>query len=141
MHSLYNPQTHLIMSHFSSPNFTVPPGDQSVKVRIIDSTTRIGNLKLGFLMEPPMVMERMTPLPAWSFLIEHPSGQKILYDLGVPKDLNSFPPIVCQSFKEQGWEIDVKEEVVDTLKKYGVMANEISAIIWRLVHYSFRLCI
>ncbi|KGO54840.1 hypothetical protein PEX2_090930 [Penicillium expansum] len=124
------------MSHFSSPNFTVPPGDQSVKIRIIDSTTRIGNLKLGFLMEPPMEgMECMTPLPAWSFLIEHPSGQKILYDLGVPKDLNSFPPIVCQSFKEQGWEIDVKEEVVDTLRKHGVMANEISAIIWSHWHW------
>ncbi|CAG8886335.1 unnamed protein product [Penicillium egyptiacum] len=117
------------MSHF-----TVPPGDQSVQVRIIDSTTRIGNLQLGFLMEPPMEgMEYMPPLPAWSFLVEHPSGQKILYDLGVPKDLNSFAPTVCRHLKAQGWNVDVKEEVIDTLDRNGISANEISAIVWRFI--------
>ena len=115
------------MSHF-----TVPPGDQSVQVRIIDSTTRIGKLPLAFLMEPPMEgMHYIPPLPAWSFLIEHPSGQKILYDLGVPKDLNSFAPIVQEHLKVQEWEIDVKEEVIDILDKNGIAANDISAIVWR----------
>ena len=76
-------------------------------------------------------MHYMPPLPAWSFLIEHPSGQKILYDLGVPKDLDSFAPIVCEHLKAQGWEVDVKEEVIDTLDKNGIAANDISAIVWR----------
>ncbi|KGO78117.1 hypothetical protein PITC_041480 [Penicillium italicum] len=124
------------MSHLSGANFTVPPGDQSVQVRIIDSTARISNFKLGFLMEPPMEgMEYMTPLPAWSFLIEHSSGQKILYDLGVPKDLHSYAPIVRESLKKQGWKIDVEEEVLDTLEKNGIMADEISAIIWSHWHW------
>ncbi|KAI1832035.1 hypothetical protein DTO027I6_8319 [Penicillium roqueforti] len=116
--------------------FTVPPGDQSVQVRIIDSTTRIGKLPLAFLMEPPMEgMHYMHPLPAWSFLIEHPSGQKILYDLGVPKDLNSFAPVICKHLETQGWEVDVKEEVIDTLDKNGIAANEISAIVWSHWHW------
>ncbi|KAJ5517118.1 hypothetical protein N7527_008678 [Penicillium freii] len=124
------------MLHLSSPNFTVPPGDQSVQVRIIDSTTRINNLKLGFLMEPPMEgMEYMLPLPAWSFLIEHPSGQKILYDLGVPKDLHSFSPAICEHLERQGWKVDVKEEVIDILDRNGIAANEISAIIWSHWHW------
>ena len=115
------------MSHF-----TVPPGDQSVQVRIIDSTTRIDNFQLGFLMEPPMDgMEYMSPLPSWSFLIEHPSGQKILYDLGTRKDLNSFAPTVSEHLEAQGWKVDVEEEVIDTLDKNGIPATEISGIIWR----------
>ncbi|OQE16581.1 hypothetical protein PENFLA_c027G00020 [Penicillium flavigenum] len=116
--------------------FTVPPGDQSVQIRIIDSTTRIGNFQLGFLMEPPMDgMEYMSPLPSWSFLIEHPSGQKILYDLGTRKDLNSFAPTVCEHLEAQGWKVDVKEEVIDTLDKNGIAATEISAIIWSHWHW------
>lgn len=87
-------------------------------------------------MEPPMEgMEYMPPLPAWSFLIEHPSGQKILYDLGVPKDLQSFSPAICEHLKRQGWKVDVKEEVIDILDRNGIAANEISAIIWRSVQY------
>ncbi|KAJ5951661.1 uncharacterized protein N7479_010074 [Penicillium vulpinum] len=120
----------------SNSNFTVPPGEQNVQVRIIDSTTRIGKLELGFLMEPSLEgMEHMPLLPSWSFLIEHPSGQRVLFDLGVPKDLHSFAPIVCGTLKERGWEIDVKEEVIDTLNKNGIAANEISAIIWSHWHW------
>lgn len=87
-------------------------------------------------MEPPMEgMEYMLPLPAWSFLIEHPSGQKILYDLGAPKDLHSFSPAIREHLERQGWKVDVKEEVIDILDRNGIAANEISAIIWRLVQY------
>lgn len=116
----------------------MPSGDQSVQVRIIDSTTRINNLKLAFLMEPAMEgMEYMLPLPAWSFLVEHPSGQKILYDLGVPKYLDSFSPAICEHLEQQGWKVDVKEEVIDILDRNGIASNEISAIIWRSVQYIF----
>ncbi|KAJ5355637.1 hypothetical protein N7517_010246 [Penicillium concentricum] len=120
----------------SLSNFIVPPGNQTVQVRIVDSTTRIGNLGLEFLMEPPMEgMSYMPVLPSWSFLIEHPSNEKILFDLGVPKDWHSYAPIVSQRLEERGWEIDVKEEVIDTLDKNGVTADEISAIIWSHWHW------
>jgi hypothetical protein len=61
----------------ADPLFTVPPGTQSVKVRIIDTTVRIGQFPVDFLMEPTMEgMPYMSEMPAWSFLVEHPSGQK-----------------------------------------------------------------
>lgn len=89
-------------------------------------------------MEPAMEgMEYMLPLPAWSFLVEHPSGQKILYDLGVPKYLDSFSPAICEHLEQQGWKVDVKEEVIDILDRNGIASNEISAIIWRSVQYIF----
>lgn len=119
------------MSHQSTV-FNVPPGSQSVQVRILDSTTRIGNIAVEFLMEPPMEsMKHMPILPSWSFLIEHPSGQKVLYDLGVPRDWHKFAPVVAERLKESGWKIEVEEEVIEILEKGGIAASEISSIIWR----------
>lgn len=83
-------------------------------------------------MEPPMEgMLHMPPMPAWSFLIEHPSGQKLLFDLGVPKDWRSFSPFVVELLEAAGWDIKVEEEVIDILEKNGVAADDISGIIWR----------
>lgn len=83
-------------------------------------------------MEPPLEsMENMPVLPAWSFLIEHPSGQKILYDLGVPRDWHTFAPVVADRLSKSGWKIEVEEEVIDILEKGGIAISEISSIIWR----------
>jgi hypothetical protein len=76
-------------------------------------------------------MKYMPILPAWSFLIEHPSGQKILYDLGVPRDWHAFAPAAAEPLKGRGWKIEVEKEVIDILEKGGIAASEISSIIWR----------
>ena len=83
-------------------------------------------------MEPPMDgMPYMPQMPAWSFLIEHPSGQKLLFDLGVPTDWRSFSPFVVGRLEASRWEINVEEEVIDILEMNGVAAGDISGIIWR----------
>lgn len=113
-------------------NFPVPAGDQAVQVRIIDSTTRIDNLELGLLMKPPINgCKYMPTMPSWSFLIEHPSGKKALFDLGVPKTWRSFPPAAVGHIDGLGWKIKVDKEVIDILSENGVRPEEISSIIWR----------
>lgn len=76
-------------------------------------------------------MKYMPTLPSWSFLIEHPSGKKILYDLGILQDWRSLAPVISESLRERGWEVDVKEEVIDIIEKNGIPAKDISSIIWR----------
>ncbi|KAJ5140907.1 hypothetical protein N7448_004315 [Penicillium atrosanguineum] len=117
-------------------DFVVPAGDQTVEVRIIDSTTRIDNLELRVLMEPPINgFHYMPTMPSWSFLIEHPSGKKALFDLGVSKSWKSFPPAAVGHIDGLGWEIKVKEEVIDILSRNGVRPEEISSIIWSHWHW------
>lgn len=126
------------MSHANS-KFLVPAGTQTVGVRIIDSTTSIENLQLDFLMKPPIDgLEYLSPLPSWSFLIEHPSGKKVLYDLGVARNWRSFPPAAAGHIEELGWNVKVKKEVIDVLSEHGIRPDEIDAIIWRLVDILFR---
>ncbi|KAL2831014.1 beta-lactamase-like protein [Aspergillus pseudoustus] len=123
-------------SQLSIPNFPVPPGGDTVQVSIIDSTTRIGKLPLEFLMTPPMLgMEYMPVLPSWSFLIQHASGEKLLFDLGVPGDWRTFAPVVTEKLEARGWDITVDKEVVDVLGDHGVAAHEISGIIWSHWHW------
>lgn len=116
----------------TGPNFIVPAGTQTVQVRIIDSTTRIGKLPANFLMKPPVHgLQYMPVLPAWSFLIEHASGRKVLFDLGVPKDYYAFSPTVTKHLERQGWEVSVDKDVIDILEENGLAPCQISSIIWR----------
>jgi hypothetical protein len=113
------------------PSFPVPPGLATVQVNIIDST-RIGKLPLGFLMTPTMDgMQYMPLLPSWSFLIQHASGQKLLFDLGVPSDWHTLAPAVTDKLEARRWDITVEKEVIDVLEDHGVAVEEISGIIWR----------
>lgn len=85
-------------------------------------------------MKPPLKgLEYLPPLPSWSFLIEHPSGKKLLYDLGVAKTWREFPPAAAGHIESLGWEVKVEKEVVDVLTEYGIDAGEIDAVIWRFV--------
>lgn len=122
------------------PDFAVPSGTQSVQVRIIDSTSRIGKLPAEFLMKPPVQgLQYMPELPAWSFLIEHPSGKKVLFDLGVPRDHQDFSPTIRAHLKRQGWDVHVEKDVIDILEEHRVAADQITSIIWRYGQIIARL--
>lgn len=115
-------------SYFTS---SVPSG-KATRVRIIDSTSRITNLPANVLMKPEMPgMKDMPELPTWSFLIEHDSGRKILFDLGVPVDWQELAPSVSNRLKTKGWGISVQKSTVELLKQGGIEPDDIEAIVWR----------
>lgn len=110
---------------------SVPPG-KAAKVRIIDSTSRITDLPADVLMKPEMPgMKNMPALPTWSFLVEHDSGRKLLFDLGVPVDWRELAPSVAKRLTTNGWEISVQKPTVELLKDGGIESSEIEAIVWR----------
>lgn len=83
-------------------------------------------------MKPEMPgMENMPELPTWSFLIEHHSGRKVLFDLGVPVDFEDLAPSVSKRLKKNGWAIKVEKPTVELLKQDGIEAKDIEAIVWR----------
>lgn len=119
------------MSHSSKPPFDVPPGGVA-KVSIIDSTLRLSKLKVNYLTKPPVEgFDEFPALPTWSFLVESADGRKALFDLGVPKELGRYVPRVQENIKRNGWQVDVKEHVADTLQSHGVDPKEIDSVIWR----------
>jgi hypothetical protein len=112
--------------------FPVPSG-ATVKVSVIDTTSCISKGDVPIFMGPVMPGFSILPdLPAWSFLIEsESSGQKALFDLGIPPDWENFAPVTVERIKHFGWGIHAEKHVADILEENGVKRDSVGSIIWR----------
>lgn len=76
-------------------------------------------------------------VPSYSFLITHPSGQRLLFDLSLREDFeNLAPPFgdICTN-PESGWKVYSPRSVSDLLVENGILLEEINAIIWSHHHF------
>ena len=114
------------------PTISVPVGEPA-KVSIIDSTLRLSNMRTGYLMTPDMPgLDTLATLTTWCFLVESSTGEKALFDLGVPPDYErSYTPAIQTKLKNSGWEIQVGRHVADILTEGGVDPGSINSVIWR----------
>lgn len=89
------------------------------------------------ILEPTIQGHDLLQCPAYSFLIEHLSGRKILYDLGTRKDWENLPPLVRGLLKHHDLTIKVQKNVPEILEESGIpVANgAIEALIWSHWHY------
>ncbi|KAF4344788.1 n-acyl homoserine lactonase [Fusarium beomiforme] len=119
------------------PQFDVPEGN-AAKVSIIDSSLRLSGMPLTHLMKPAMNgLDAMPTLTTWSFLIESPSGNKLLFDLGVPKNPleNCSPKIADTLRRNSNWDVDVPKNVADILVENNIKPSEIDSVIWSHHHF------
>lgn len=119
----------------SPPDLKIPSSSTTVQVRIIDTTTSIKGISLGGFVEPKIKGHEVLNCPAYSFLIEHVSGRKLLFDLGVRKDHENLAPRIVDRIKTGGWEVVVKNGVREQLEAHGVAGKDIEAIIWSHWHW------
>lgn len=66
-------------------------------------------------------------------LIEHPSGRKLLYDLGCRKDWRKLPPSLgLEKLVDDGivGGIEIKKNVDEILTEGGVRIEDVEGIIW-----------
>ena len=108
----------------------IPPSSTAVAVSIIDSTTHI-RIPSSLCFQPPIKGFENLECLAFSFLIQHPSGRNLLFDLGVRKDWQNLAPKVSNRLRTNGWFISVEKEVVDILGDHGVKRKSIEGIVWR----------
>lgn len=114
----------------ASPRLTVPHGDTAVSIKIIDVTT-ISDVACKHQYTPLVDgLWGFRAAPALSFLLEHPSGKKYLWDLGVASDLTTLGPQVAERLKAVVYTIK-PADVADELVKHGVPLESITGVIWR----------
>ena len=111
--------------------FPVPKSTETVKVSIIDSTTRLFNISTEILFQPPIPGYELLEGPSFSFLIEHKSGMKYIFDLAVRKDWSNFAPALVKTLKDYAFEITVEKGVREVLEEDGIEGKDINGIIWR----------
>lgn len=117
------------------PPLNIPHSDVTVKVSIIDTTSHIAGIPTEIFIQPHIKGFDHLDCPAYSFLIEHPSGKRLLFDLGVRKDWENLAPRIVERIRDGGWKVDVKKNVADILRENGVPGESIDAIIWRYGAY------
>lgn len=117
------------------PNLHIPPSRTTISVRIIDTTSHISKIALDRFMSPPIAGFTHLSCPAFAFLIEHPSGRKLLFDLGVRADPENFSPVIKQRIESGGWGVEVQKGVREQLEEHGVNGADIEAVIWSHWHW------
>ena len=112
------------------PSLNIPQSNNTVKVSVIYSTTSI-TLPMGIMVKPAVVGGYHTcTVPSYCFLIEHPSGRKVMFDLGVRKDWENMPPFMVNRLKKNNWAVQVDKDAYDILEENGEDPKAIEAIIW-----------
>jgi hypothetical protein len=118
-------------SDILKPRLNVPPSSVSISVKIIDAST-ISNVPADALFTPPVPgFKTARASPSFSFLLEHPSGQKVLFDLGIRKDWQNLAQAIVERFKKVGHQPSAEKNVSEILDEAGVGKENINAVIWR----------
>lgn len=114
----------------AKPSFSVPSGE-TAHVSIIETGMRMDDITLGFLLTPPMAGFETISIPGWSFLIQSPKGQKVLFDLCFTPDKETYPPGAWDLINVTGAAIHGSKHVADILKSNNIDPAEINSVIWR----------
>ncbi|MCJ1476955.1 hypothetical protein MMC13_005625 [Lambiella insularis] len=118
-----------------APDLRIPSSNATVQVSIIDTTSYIRGIPGSDFLENSMPGFDGLNCPAYSFLIEHSSGSKLLFDLGIRKNWDDLPPKVVDRLKGSGWDITVQKDVDEILSEQGVEPKEINGIVWSHHHF------
>ncbi|KAG9586847.1 Metallo-hydrolase/oxidoreductase, partial [Aureobasidium melanogenum] len=119
-----------------APELTIPQSDKFVKVSIIDSTSYV-DLPIEMLVKPEYKGQTRLTGPTFSFLIEHDSGKRMLFDLGIRKDADNMPPSLVNDFKSKGWTVKAEKNTADILQEAGfdIQGGDIDSVIYSHHHF------
>ncbi|KAJ3555475.1 hypothetical protein NM688_g2558 [Phlebia brevispora] len=71
-------------------------------------------------------------IPSFAFLITHPTHGRTLFDLGLRKNNEGYPPVVTELMKQH--QIECKEDVAEVLQKGGVDPSSIKHVFYSHLH-------
>ncbi|KAF3010337.1 hypothetical protein E8E14_007988 [Neopestalotiopsis sp. 37M] len=113
----------------------LPEGGQTITVKLINPVD-FGPAILSRFMAPPVPgLETFPTSPSHSFLLEHSSGRKLVFDLGIRKDYQNYSPKIAAYIPTTKYDIQVTSNVADILEDGGVKLKEIEAVIWSHWHW------
>lgn len=110
----------------------LPAGEEVVSVKMINAVNFGPSILKRFMAPPVPGLETFESCPSLSFLVEHPTGRKLVWDLGIRKDYHNYAPEIAAYIPTTKYNIQVTDNVADILGDHG-MLQDIEAVIWRSV--------
>lgn len=109
----------------------LPGGDVAITVKLINAAN-FGPAQLHRFMAPQIPgLTTFKTSPSLCFLLQHPSGRNLVWDLGIRKDYNNYAPSITEYLPTTGYDIQVQKNVIDILGEGGVKGDNVEAVIWR----------
>jgi len=109
----------------------LPPGNTTLTVKLINPVN-FGPAILNRFMAPPVPgLETFKTSPSLTFFLEHPSGRKLVFDLGIRKDYGNYSKSITDYLPTTKYDIQVTKNVIDVLQGHGIAGSDIEAVIWR----------
>ncbi|CAE6528823.1 unnamed protein product [Rhizoctonia solani] len=120
----------------SLPPLYIPLSENTVKLSIIDTTSRIKGPPTNVFFEPTITGFDIMDCPAYAFLVEHEqSNSRLVFDLGVSKDWRNGPPVIANRSLELGWDISVPKTVAEILVEHNIPLETINTVVWSHWHW------
>ncbi|KIK54099.1 hypothetical protein GYMLUDRAFT_88244 [Collybiopsis luxurians FD-317 M1] len=116
-------------------DIALPKSAATVSVKVFNVSSPTTNIPAGLFLTPVKPGREKLFAVAYSFLIEHPSGRKVLFDLGPMKDFSKLPPAMQGLLSQAGFEMSVDTDITEQLKNGGVSLGEIDTVIWSHSHF------
>lgn len=115
------------------PALQIPQSNATVSVKLINGG--LFTAPSAAFWDPVVPGYEHSETVTLAFLVEHEGeGKRVMFDLGFRKDPEGWTPAAMDFVKL--FTVDVKKDVVDTLKEGGVSVDQIDAVIWRYACYS-----
>ncbi|KAJ0121881.1 hypothetical protein J7T55_002390 [Diaporthe amygdali] len=80
-------------------------------------------------------LETFATSPSLCFFLEHPSGRRLVWDLGIRKDYDHYAPSIKDYLPTTKYTIEVTKNVAEILQEHGIELNSIEAVIWSHHHW------
>jgi len=122
----------------STNKIEIPESSVAVDVSIINSSSWVGNVPHYFSIEPVYPGLEFNGGPTYVFYIQHhPSGSRLLFDLGVRKNFRThLSPHLMKAMDKVGMQISVEKDVAEILAEQGgVRPGDIDSIIFSHHHF------
>lgn len=119
----------------STPHIDIPLASNTVKVHLINPVN-FGPAQIHRFMAPPVPgLETFKTSPSHSFFVEHSSGRKLVFDLGIRKDYQNYSKKIAEYLPTTKYDIQVTQNVADILQEHGTELSDIEAVIWSHWHW------
>jgi hypothetical protein len=115
-------------------DFTIPESNTTVKVHMLKSF--LGALPLSKVVDPsPRVSTTdLVDILGLAFMLEHSTGRRVMFDIGLRKDTENLSPAVVKAFGNPDGTFGFMMEDGDIptqLKRAGFDLHTIDTVIWR----------
>lgn len=115
------------------PRVDLPSGEAVIEVKLINPVN-FGPAIINRFMAPPVPgLDTFKTSPSLSFLLEHPSGRKVVFDLGIRKDYCNYSAKITSYLPTTNYNIEVEKNVAEILEDGGVCLDDVEAVVWRSV--------